>query len=416
MGSNLSKIGRLFTPNLLMLWSVLLGIATGLFSVAFLHVTAKIISSLMIDSLKLLSVPIIFFSIVATISSMSSIEEMRSLGTKVLKYTLISTVLAATIALFFFVIIQPVQVVLVDHAVVNGEHTPNYLSTLLDMFPSNIVKAFAENNVMGVVLLAFFLGISSLSIPPEHKQTLNNLFNSFFSVLVKMTQLLIRVLPLGIWAFVTLFTLDMKEGNTAIFHNLLRYIIAVFASTIFQGVVVLPLLLKYKGISPLKVFKGMFSAVSLAFFSKSSSATLPVTMKCACENLKISTRVANFSLPLCTTINMNGCAAFIFTTVLFVSMSYGMVYTPFDMVMWVFIATLAAIGNAGVPMGCYFLSSAFLAAMNMPLEIMGIILPIYTLMDMVETGVNVWSDCCVTAIVDKELSEKTAEVKLADCC
>ena len=416
MESNLSKIGRLFTPNLLMLWSVLLGIATGLFSVASLHVTAKIISSLMIDSLKLLSVPIIFFSIVATISSMSSIEEMRSLGTKVLKYTLISTILAATIALFFFVLIQPVQVVLVDHAVVNGEHTPNYLSTLLDMFPSNIVKAFAENNVMGVVLLAFFLGISSLSIPPEHKQTLNNLFNSFFSVLVKMTQLLIRVLPLGIWAFVTLFTLDMKEGNTAVFHNLLRYIIAVFASTIFQGVVVLPLLLKYKGISPLKVFKGMFSAVSLAFFSKSSSATLPVTMKCACENLKISTRVANFSLPLCTTINMNGCAAFIFTTVLFVSMSYGMVYTPFDMVMWVFIATLAAIGNAGVPMGCYFLSSAFLAAMNMPLEIMGIILPIYTLMDMVETGVNVWSDCCVTAIVDKELSEKTAEAKLADCC
>jgi len=295
MGSNLSKIGRLFTPNLLMLWSVLLGIATGLFSVAFLHVTAKIISSLMIDSLKLLSVPIIFFSIVATISS---IEEMRSLGTKVLKYTLISTVLAATIALFFFVIIQPVQVVLVDHAVVNGEHTPNYLSTLLDMFPSNIVKAFAENNVMGVVLLAFFLGISSLSIPPEHKQTLNNLFNSFFSVLVKMTQLLIRVLPLGIWAFVTLFTLDMKEGNTAIFHNLLRYIIAVFASTIFQGVVVLPLLLKYKGISPLKVFKGMFSAVSLAFFSKSSSATLPVTMKCACENLKISTRVAQYARQL----------------------------------------------------------------------------------------------------------------------
>jgi len=113
---------------------------------------------------------------------------------------------------------------------------------------------------------------------------------------------------------------------------------------------------------------------------------------------------------------MNGCAAFIFSTVLFVSMSYGMVYTPFDMVMWVFVATLAAIGNAGVPMGCYFLSSAFLAAMNMPLEIMGIILPIYTLMDMVETGVNVWSDCCVTAIVDKELSEKTAEVKLADCC
>lgn len=406
---------RLFTPNLLMLWSVVIGVLTGCLEITALHTIAKVASVLMMDALKLLSVPIIFVSIVATISGMSHVDEMRTLGSKVLKYTLISTLMAATIALIFFVIIQPVQQVLEHKSLTQMDKSPNYLGTLLDMFPSNFVQAFAENNVMGVVLLAFFLGISILSIPSEHKQTLNSLFSGLFSVLVKMTQFLIRFLPLGIWAFVTLFTLDVVHGNSAIFSNLLRYIICVFAATIFQGVVVLPLLLKFKGISPLKVFKGMFSALSIAFFSKSSSATLPVTMKCACENLNISARVAHFSLPLCTTINMNGCAAFIFTTVLFVSMSYGMVYTPFDMVMWVFIATLAAIGNAGVPMGCYFLASAFLAAMNMPLEIMGIILPIYTLMDMVETGVNVWSDCCVTAIVDKELSTKDSCV-IEKCC
>lgn len=128
-----------------------------------------------------------------------------------------------------------------------------------------------------------------------------------------------------------------------------------------------------------------------------------MAMRCAEENVKISKKVANFSLPLCTTINMNACAAFILTTVLFVSMSNGVTFSPAEMVVWIFIATIAAVGNAGVPMGCYFLSSAFLAAMNVPLNILGVILPFYTLIDMLESAINVWSDSCVTAVVNHEV-------------
>lgn len=128
-----------------------------------------------------------------------------------------------------------------------------------------------------------------------------------------------------------------------------------------------------------------------------------MAMKCAEEKLGISRKIASFSLPLCTTINMNGCAGFILITVLFVSMSNGISFSMAEMVVWIFIATIAAVGNAGVPMGCYFLASAFLAAMNVPLNILGIILPFYTLIDMVETAINVWSDSCVTAIVHKEV-------------
>ena len=131
-----------------------------------------------------------------------------------------------------------------------------------------------------------------------------------------------------------------------------------------------------------------------------------MAIKCAEENAKVSRKVASFALPLCTTINMNGCAAFILTTVLFVSMSNGFVFSPAEMIVWIFIATIAAVGNAGVPMGCYFLSSAFLAAMNVPLNILGIILPFYTMIDMVETAINVWSDSCVTAVVDKEIKQE----------
>ena len=89
-------------------------------------------------------------------------------------------------------------------------------------------------------------------------------------------------------------------------------------------------------------------------------------------------------------------------------MSYGMVFTPLEMVLWIFIATLAAVGNAGVPMGCYFLASAFIAAMDVPMTIMGIILPFYTMIDMLESAINVWSDSCVAAVVDKKVAEQVA--------
>nr|MCH9704038.1 cation:dicarboxylase symporter family transporter [Chlamydiota bacterium] len=122
----------------------------------------------------------------------------------------------------------------------------------------------------------------------------------------------------------------------------------------------------------------------------------------------VSKKVSGFTLPLCSVVNMNACAAFILTTVLFVSQLYGMTFTPMQLIMWIFFATLAAIGNAGVPMGCFFLTSAFLVGMNVPLYMMGVILPFYALIDMLETALNVWSDAVVTTSIDKDL--KVAQV------
>ena len=132
--------------------------------------------------------------------------------------------------------------------------------------------------------------------------------------------------------------------------------------------------------------------------------------------LGIHPKVANFSFPLCTVINMNGCAAFILTTVLFVSGINGHVFSLSDLIMWVFLASLAAIGNAGVPMGCFFLSSAFLVSMKVPVAVMGLILPFYTFLDMVETSLNLWSDISITSIVNKEVKESLykKEVSLVD--
>ncbi len=99
---------------------------------------------------------------------------------------------------------------------------------------------------------------------------------------------------------------------------------------------------------------------------------------------------------------MNACAAFILITVMFVSEVNGHSFSLIEMFMWIFLATVAAIGNAGVPMGCYFMATNYLTSMNMPLHIMGLILPIYTIIDMFETAINVWYDVCIIKIIDKE--------------
>ena len=169
--------------------------------------------------------------------------------------------------------------------------------------------------------------------------------------------------------------------------------------------VILPAVLLLRGIDPLRVARGMAPALAVAFFSKSSAGTLPVTLSCAENNVGVSAPVARFVLPICTTINMNGCAAFILVTVLFLMQNAGIDITLPIALSWIVIATIAAIGNAGVPMGCFFLSASLLASMDVPIQLMGVILPVYAVIDMVETTLNVWSDSCVAACVDHDLTE-----------
>ena len=136
---------------------------------------------------------------------------------------------------------------------------------------------------------------------------------------------------------------------------------------------------------------------------RSSAATLPVTMETAEDRLGIRKNIARFVLPICTTINMNGCAAFILVTSLFVMQNGGTPLTWTTIVLWIFISVISAVGNAGVPMGCYFLTFSLMSGVGAPVAILGVILPIYTIIDMVETAENVWSDSCVTTMVNHDL-------------
>lgn len=164
-----------------------------------------------------------------------------------------------------------------------------------------------------------------------------------------------------------------------------------------------------RGLNPIRVFKKMSPAIAVALFTKSSAGTLPVTLASAEHNMKANPAVSRFVLPICTTINMNGCAAFILVTSLFVMQNAGYDMSMPTMITWLFVAVLAAIGNAGVPMGCYFLTLSLMSGIGAPIGIMGVILPIYTIIDMIETAENVWSDSAVCAMTDHDLKGKIPE-------
>ena len=212
---------------------------------------------------------------------------------------------------------------------------------------------------------------------------------------------LIWTLPVGIVAFAAQLSAQVTAG--VVIDSLGKYVAVIIGGNAIQFFIVLPLFLLARGINPLKTFSAMSPAVLMALFTKSSAATLPVTMESAEKRNGVSPRVARFVLPICTTINMNGCAAFILVTSLFVMQNSGMAITLPTMILWLFIAVFSAIGNAGVPMGCYFLTLSLMTGIGGDIAIMGIILPIYTIIDMLETAENVWSDSCVCAMTDRDL-------------
>lgn len=367
---------------------------------------SKLITEIFMRLLRLVSVPIIFLSLVVTISSIDGKGHAKQLFARILKYTLVTTVIAASVALFAYNVIRPVSVVSVDLPAVAPNINSNYWEHVLSIIPTSWVQPFVDGNVMAVLLLALALSFAMTSLEEEPRRVLRSFFDACFRMVMVVTAWIVRLLPIAVFGFSYLFVKGLKSDGLEL-ERIGLYLLTVVGANVVQAFIVLPLLLKWRGISPIKTAIGMWPALSLAFFSKSSAGTIPLAIKCAEENLGVSSKVTRFSFPLCTTINMNACAGFILITVLFVSQSNGVAFTPFDMVLWVGVATIAAVGNAGVPMGCYFLTSALLTMMNVPITLLGIISPFYAIIDMFETAINVWSDSCVTVIAAKETSQES---------
>jgi Na+/H+-dicarboxylate symporter len=385
--------------------AVVLGVCCGISDVEFLTQAGSLASEIFIRIFKCISLPVISLSVIVSLSSYDSDRSMVSVWKKTLFYTVSTTIIAASLSAVLYVILAPSNVALLSNP--PGDAKPistNYLKYFLDVVPDGILNSFVEHKVLSVLLISVILGIAIRFIKEEEaKSSVVSFFKGIHSVFFTITRLVVKILPIGLFGFIAVSVKELRSGVDL--AGMGKYFVVIIAANIVQGAVILPLLLAIRKVNPIKTFKAMTPALSVAFFSKSSSATLPITIDTMESKLKVDTKISRFTLPLCTTINMNGCAAFIFTTVIYIMQNNGIEITAFTILTWIFIATLAAIGNAGVPMGCFFLSASLLSSMDIPMPLMGVILPFYGVIDMIETALNVWSDSCVTAIVDHEFKD-----------
>lgn len=397
------------------LWmgALVVGAILGYMGIKPLNELFNFIATVYTRLFQFIAVPTIALAVITTLAALGSKKETGQIFGHAVVYTLLTTVCAAGIGLAIYLWVAPGNL----PAEVVGSGMSNvpqnlgklsYYDHILNVIPNNLLQPFLAGNVLSVMLIAAAMGLGLAFMPKtENREALLKAVLGFQELLFTLIKTLLFVLPLGILAFAGQLSAQIEAG--VIVGALGKYTLVIMASNCVQFFIVLPIFLLARGLNPIDVFKKMSPAIAVALFTKSSAGTLPVTMASAEQNLKVNKAVSRFVLPICTTINMNGCAAFILITSIFVMQNAGFELSMSTMLTWLLVSVLAAVGNAGVPMGCYFLTLSLMSGIGAPIGIMGIILPIYTIIDMVETAENVWSDSCVCAMTDHDLKGKIAE-------
>ncbi len=392
--------------TLIWIGALVVGAILGILGIAWLDEAMSFVATIYTRLFQLLAVPTIVLAVITTFATFGSKGSGKIFG-RTLSYTLLTTFAAAAVGAVLYVIIAPGNLPLetINDASQASAINPqtSYVDHLISIIPNNIIKPFLEGNVLSLLLLAFAIGIGLSKLPEsDNKVVITKGLLGLQDLLFLLIRWLIWTLPLGIVAFSAQLSAQVNAGVVA--DSIGKYVLVVLGGNVIQFFVVLPLFLLIRGLNPVRILSKMMPAVLMALFTKSSAATLPVTMDTAENRLGIKKNIARFVLPICTTINMNGCAAFILVTSLFVMQQGGETITFDTIALWTLISVISAVGNAGVPMGCYFLTLSLMSGIGAPVAVLGIILPIYTIIDMVETAENVWSDSCVAAAVDHDIS------------
>lgn len=402
-----NKQGRQFV---LWMLALVVGAALGWLGIKPLNELFTFIATVFTRLFQFIAVPTIALAVITTLAQLGGKKETGRIFAHAVTYTLLTTICAAGIGLMMYLWIAPGNL----PADIIGAGTANvpqklghltYYDHILSVIPNNLLQPFLSGNVLAVMMIAAAFGLGLAFMPKtENRDILMKGIMGFQELLFTLIRALLFILPVGILAFAAQLSAQIEAG--VIVGALGKYTAVIIGSNVIQFFIVIPVFLLARGLNPLQVFRKMSPAIAVALFTKSSAGTLPVTLASAEHNMKANPAVSRFVLPICTTINMNGCAAFILVTSLFVMQNAGYEMSMPTMITWLFVAVLAAIGNAGVPMGCYFLTLSLMSGIGAPIGIMGVILPIYTIIDMIETAENVWSDSAVCAMTDHDLKGK----------
>ncbi len=377
-----------------------------------------IASSLFIGLLKMILIPLIFTSIVVGVSNLQAGGQLS----RTWKITLMCCVTTTSLALILgltcahlFNVGKGVDVLMFQDAMAQHQ-TPDTLtpSSFFTNFIQNTLinpfKAFADGNVLAVVIFALFIGVA-LVAGGDSFRTVRKLSLQFFDIMMLMIGWIMKLAPLGIFALLAKL---IATEDISVLSRLAEFAAVVTGTTVFHGLVVLPLLLWVFGkMDPITFFKGTRAALITAFATSSSSATMPLSMKCAQENLGVRPQTAGFVIPLGTQLNMDGTALYEAAAALFIANLMGLDLSLGQQLVVCATAMIASLGAPGIPSAGMVTMIMVLQSVGLPAEAIAILLPIDRLLDTVRTVVNVQGDMMISVVVDRYTREP--DLQAADC-
>lgn len=366
---------------------------------------AKLVGTLFLDLLRMVLVPLIFASIVVGVANLRANQKMHHVWVTTLSFFGLSMALAIIIGFGAAHIFEPgkgLQLEMFAESTKNFQARqmplPEYIAQFLHGLFQNPFKALAQGEILAVVIIALFLGIA-LVIGGERYRNLRILIQELQELCLMIVGWIMRLAPLGIAALLLQL---VASQNSALLGSLIHFIAVVIGSTLFHGVIVLPLLLYVvTRVSPLRFWRGSREALITAFATSSSAATLPITLRCTEQHLHVKKDIANFVIPLGATVNMDGTALYEAAAALFVARLAGIELDVASQMIIFFVAMLGAIGAPGIPSVGMLSMVLVLESVGLPTEAIAILLPIDRILDTVRTAVNVEGDMIGSLIVQK---------------
>jgi Na+/H+-dicarboxylate symporter len=366
---------------------------------------AKLVGTLFLDLLRMVLVPLIFASIVVGVANLRANQKMHRVWVTTLSFFGLSMALAIIIGFGAAHIFEPGKGLQLDMFAESTKNfqarqmpLPEYIAQFLHGLFMNPFKALAQGEILAVVIIALFLGIA-LVIGGERYRNLRVLIQELQELCLMIVGWIMRLAPLGIAALLLQL---VASQNSALLGSLLHFIAVVIGSTLFHGVIVLPLLLYVvTRVTPLRFWRGSREALITAFATSSSAATLPITLRCTEQHLHVKKDIANFVIPLGATVNMDGTALYEAAAALFVARLAGIELDIASQIIIFFVAMLGAIGAPGIPSVGMLSMVLVLESVGLPTEAIAILLPIDRILDTVRTAVNVEGDMVGSLIVQK---------------
>jgi len=393
---------------------ILIGLILGVFAgILFREAIGEIkpVGDAFIRLIRMIVVPLVFASLLAGVASLNDIRKLGRMGGKTITYYLFTTAIAVTIGLFLANTIAPGERLSQETRaelyknyqaealtkIQKLKEAPGIVETLLEIIPKNPIRSLVEGKMLQIIFFALLLGVALTMTSPDRAGPVISFFEGINEAMIRIVMIVMKLAPYGVFA---LIADQVGKFGPQILLTLLWYSLAVILGLVLHASLVYPTALKlFTKINIRRFFRGIRPAQLIAFSSSSSSATLPVTMECAEENLGVSSEVTSFVLPLGATINMDGTALYQGVAAVFIAQIYGMDLSILQQLTIVLTATLASVGAAGVPGAGMITLALVLESINVPLEGIALILGVDRFLDMCRTTVNVTGDASAAVIV-----------------